>query len=156
MEFASKIKGEFCVTLRPEQKESILNRLAFLETELYDLESLKSTTWETYSNVREIRRNIERIAENAANACIDIGKITLAGEITEMPATYKEVFQKLGGLKIIPDQLAEELTELVDIRNTLARQYLDLKWGKIKYFLKEGPRIVKEFASLTQKLLPPA
>jgi uncharacterized protein YutE (UPF0331/DUF86 family) len=49
--------------------------------------------------------------------------------------------------------LSEELVELVGIRNTLAHQYLDLKWDKIKYFLKEGRRIVKEFTGLIQNMV---
>ena len=137
--------------LKLEQKESILNRLAFLEAEIEDLKKLESTTWKEYSTQSEIRRNIERLAENVANACIDIAKIILAGEAAEMPATYKEVIQKIYLIEIIPQELSDEVIKLVDIRNTLAHQYLDIKWDKIKFFLKEGLRIVKTFASLVEK-----
>ena len=61
--------------LKPEQKESILSRLAFLEAELNDLQGLQSTTWQIYSTDNTTRRNIERLAENVTNACIDIAKI---------------------------------------------------------------------------------
>ena len=117
--------------LKLEQRENITTRLAFIEGELYDLEKFRATTWETFLNVRETRRNIERMAENVANACIDIGKIVLAGEAGEMPSSYKEVLLKLGRLEVIPQALAEELAELVMIRNILAHQYLDLEWNKI-------------------------
>jgi len=123
--------------LKPEQKESILSRLAFLEAELNDLQRLQSTTWQIYSTDNTTRRNIERLAENVTNACIDIAKIVIAGEATEMPVTYKEVIQKLGLLDFIPKKLAEELIRLVDIRNTLAHQYLDLKWDKKNSFYKK-------------------
>src|SRR3989338_8471813 len=117
------------------QKESILTRLAFLEAELVDLKKIETTTWQMYSTQNDLRRNIERLAENVANACIDIGKIMIAGEAAEMPATYKEVMEKLFLLGIIPEKLATELTEIISLRNTLAHQYLDLKWDKIKTFL---------------------
>ncbi|MBI5399866.1 DUF86 domain-containing protein [Candidatus Saganbacteria bacterium] len=135
-----------------EQKESITTRLAFIETELSDLTKFKDTTWNTYQNSRDIRRNIERIAENLVNACIDIGKIILAGETDEIPGTYKEVMLKLGLKNLIPQNLAEELANLVTIRNALAHQYLDLKWDKIKGFLATGAETITQFASIAQKL----
>jgi uncharacterized protein YutE (UPF0331/DUF86 family) len=138
--------------LKPEQKESILTRLAFLEAELDDLEKLGTITWQIYNEVRDKRLNVERMVENLTNACIDIGKIILAGEAAEMPATYKEVFHKLSWLEIIPVSLADELVGLVELRNALAHQYLDLKWDKIKSFLQDGPRVIKSFAALVQKI----
>lgn len=136
-----------------EQKESIATRLAFIETELSDLEKLKQTSWLTYQNSREIRRNIERICENLANACIDIGKIILAGESIEMPESYRDVIRKLGAAEIISQKLAEDLSDLVIIRNILAHQYLDLKWDKIKIFLEKGPQVIEEFAKTAQKII---
>src|SRR3989338_8782935 len=139
--------------LKIEQKESIATRLAFIETELSDFEKLKDTSWLTYQNSRDLRRNVERICENLANACIDIGKIILAGESIEMPESYRDVIRKLGGAKIIPQKLSDDLSDLIIIRNILAHQYLDLKWDKIKSFLEKGSQIIKEFANIAQKMI---
>ncbi len=152
MDAQKEIEGGICVTpLKAEQKESIIARMAFIETELLDLERFRTTDWKTFLNNRDMRRNIERIVENIANACIDIGKIILAGEATEMPSTYKEVIEKLGLMNLISMELAEELGDLVVIRNILAHQYLDLEWEKIKQFLAKGPERVKEFIQTVQK-----
>ena len=139
--------------LKIEQKESIATRLAFIETELSDFEKLKDTSWLTYQNSRDLRRNVERICENLANACIDIGKIILAGESIEMPESYRDVIRKLGEAKIIPQKLSDDLSDLIIIRNILAHQYLDLKWDKIKSFLEKGSQIIKEFANIAQKMI---
>jgi len=138
--------------LKPEQKESIITRMAFIETELSDLERFRAVEWKTFLNERDTRRNIERIVENLANACIDIGKIILAGEAAEMPSTYREVFEKLGLMNLVPMELAEEVADLIAVRNLLAHQYLDLEWDRIKKFLAKGPEKVKEFIRAAQKI----
>lgn len=140
------------IPLKPEQKENIITRMAFIEAELSDLERLRNTDWLTFLNKRELRRNIERMVENIANACIDIGKIILAGEASEMPSTYKDIFMKLGEIKLISPELALEIGELVVLRNLLAHQYLDLEWDKIKKFLSDGLEKVKEFVRAAQKI----
>lgn len=139
--------------LKNEQKESIVTRLAFIEQEVNDFKAFEGVNWQTYSTQRDKQRNIERIAENLANASIDIAKIVLAGEAIEMPGSYKEAMQKLGLMKIIPMELAGELMELVEVRNALAHQYLDIKWDKIKFFIINGSRIINQFADLIQKFV---
>lgn len=138
--------------LKSEQKENIITRMAFIEAELSDLERFRSTDWQVFLNDRDSRRNIERIIENIANACIDIGKIILAGEAAEMPSTYKDVFLRLGALNLITLELAGEIAELVVVRNLLAHQYLDLEWDKIKKFLANGPEKVKELLQAARKI----
>jgi uncharacterized protein YutE (UPF0331/DUF86 family) len=132
--------------LKKEQKENIIERINFIEIELKDLDAkYKNVDWPTFSKDRDIRRNVERIAENVANACIDISKILLAGESTEMPGTYQEIVLKLGDINIVNEENAKKLAKLVRIRNILAHQYLDLEWEIIKDFIQEGPQVVKNF-----------
>jgi uncharacterized protein YutE (UPF0331/DUF86 family) len=139
--------------LKPEQEQSVATRLSFIETELNDLISFEAMDWPAYSKDRDKRRNLERLIENLANACIDIGKIILSGEEVEMPDNYRDVIIKLGELKIIPDKVAQNLSDLVITRNILAHQYLDLKWDKIKLFLQTGHETVSSFARKAQELL---
>ncbi|KAF0134348.1 MAG: hypothetical protein FD145_728 [Candidatus Saganbacteria bacterium] len=139
--------------LKLEQKSSIAARLAFIETELMDLEKYKATTWEVFKENRDIRRNIERITENIANGCIDISKIIFAGEALELPSTYKDVIIQLGINKIIPQKTAEELAKIAALRNILAHEYLDLEWEKIKFFITDGKKTIKEFTGVAQKII---
>ncbi|MFH1654238.1 MAG: DUF86 domain-containing protein [Pseudomonadota bacterium] len=130
--------------LNKEQRQSIIERLNFMEVELSDLEKkYKLLTWQEYSTVRDVRRNVERIIENLANAVIDISKIYLAGEQIEMPGTYQEIVLKLGETGLISDKLASDLSQLTKARNVLAHQYLDLKWELIKNTIKTAPAAIK-------------
>jgi uncharacterized protein YutE (UPF0331/DUF86 family) len=92
-----------------------------------------------------VRRNIERIIENLANACIDIAKIILAGEPVEIPGTYQDIILKLGELKIVESDLASKIAALAKARNVLAHQYLDLKWDIINPLIRDCPVFLNEF-----------
>lgn len=131
--------------LNSDQKQSILERINFIQVELNDLDDCKNITWQLYSKNREARRNVERIIENLANASIDICKIILAGETIEIPGTYQEIILRLGEQDIIDKNLASKIATLAKARNILAHQYLDLKWDLIKDLIKETPLFIPAF-----------
>jgi uncharacterized protein YutE (UPF0331/DUF86 family) len=135
------------------QKISIVKRIDFIELELKDLEEYGSLDFDTYSQNRKARRDVERISENIANGMIDIGKVILAGEDIELPETYKDIFRKLVQMKIINEELGEGLSDLVRLRNILAHQYLDIKWEMIKDFISHGKNDVKAFMPIVKKLV---
>ena len=132
--------------LNNEQKQGIIERINFLKVELADLESKYiNISWQEYKDDRDKRRNVERIVENLANACIDIAKIVLSGETIEIPGTYQEIILKLGENKIVDISLAEKVAKLARMRNVLAHQYLDLKWELIKPLIAEAPDFITKF-----------
>ena len=132
--------------LNKEQKQSIIERVNFMQVELDDLvNKCQDVNWEIYSKDREKRRNVERIIENLANASIDISKILLSGETVEIPGTYQDIILKLGEASIIKKELASKIAILAKARNVLAHQYLDLKWNLIEPLIKESPIFLKEF-----------
>jgi uncharacterized protein YutE (UPF0331/DUF86 family) len=134
------------------QKISIAKRIDFIELELKDLEEYEGLDFDTYSRNRKVRRDVERISENIANATIDIGKVILAGEEIELPETYRDIFKKLVQIQIVSDELAESLSDLVRLRNILAHQYLDIKWEMINDFIIHGRNNVKSFLTLMKKI----
>lgn len=132
--------------LKKEQRQGIIERINFIKVELLDLvDKYQDTDWTMYSQNREVRRNIERIIENMANACIDIAKILLAGETIEIPGTYQEIILKLGELSIVSRELAGKIAALAKARNVLSHQYLDYKWDLISPLIKEVPVFLNEF-----------
>jgi uncharacterized protein YutE (UPF0331/DUF86 family) len=138
--------------LSKEQKDSILERITFIQVELKDFEELAvNINWPVYQDDRHKRREIERLTENLANAVIDISKIVLAGETVEIPGTYQDIILKLGEMGIVNKELAAKLANLAKARNILAHQYLDLKWDLIKPLLENAPTFLKQFITL----LPP-
>lgn len=134
-----------------DQKEDIAQRVDFIRIQLKDLEQFNNLNWKTYNHDRNIQRNLEHLAENVANASIDICKIILAGENVTMPNTYKEIILKLEEIAILSSDQAEKIAEYAGLRNFLAHQYLDMKWDKLKAFIKDAPGDFDGFISAVLK-----
>lgn len=135
------------------QKINIAKRIDFIELELKDLEEYVGLDFDTYSKNRKVRRDVERISENIANAVIDIGKIIIVGEEIELPETYRDIFKKLVQIQFIDGELSEKLSDLVRLRNILAHQYLDIKWNLINDFLVHGKNDVMSFLHIVRKII---
>ncbi|MBI1987423.1 MAG: DUF86 domain-containing protein [Nitrospinae bacterium] len=140
--------------LNKEQAESIIRRIAFIEEELKDLGEYSDLDFKRYSTQKKVRREVERIIENVLNASIDIAKILLAGEDVEVPATYREAFEKLGEKGLLAEEVAGQIADLVRLRNVLAHQYLDLKWETIHKFIEKGPQAIREFGRSINERIP--
>ena len=139
--------------LEPVQREGIMRRLAFIDQEMEDLKACSDLDHRHYETDRIARRNVERIAENIANAAIDVAKIVSAGENLELPATYREAFLQLARAGLIPEELGDEMAHLARARNVLAHHYLDMKWDLIRRFLGDGQSAVDSFAAAIRAYL---
>lgn len=137
--------------LKKDKINDVARRLDFIKIQLGDLQEFAKIDWETYRSNRDIQRNVERLAENIANASIDICKILLAGEDVEMPNSYKEVILKLAEMKILTLEKAEKIADYANLRNVLAHQYLDIKWDKIKYFISNALTDYNDFIAIISK-----
>ncbi|MFH1826724.1 MAG: DUF86 domain-containing protein [bacterium] len=135
------------------QRENIVQRIDFIRLQLADLQELGGLNWQTYNTDRHAQRDIERLIENVANAAIDIAKIVLVGEDIEMPNGYKDIILKLGQAGVLDDKLARTMSEYAMLRNFLAHQYLDLKWEKIKDFIKNAPVVVAGYIEAVKNKL---
>lgn len=122
-------------SIPPQQRVRLLERLQFLDIELQDLAIFQNLTLDTYRNDKVQRRNIERWVENIANATIDIAKIVLASEKRKMPKSYKEALVDFGLFFGLNENEAKKISEIAQLRNILAHEYLDILYEKIKDFL---------------------
>ena len=129
---------------------SRLERIAdFIETELQDRERFRDVTQHRYRSDRDLRRNLDRWVEILINAAIDIGKIVLSSAQRPIPYTYGQI---LAELETLPDfaALSGRLQPLAALRNLMAHEYLDLRFGRITRFVDEGAGAVGELSRLTR------
>lgn len=136
-----------------EQRERLIKHLDFLKDELFDFGKFRKVTWKTYSDDRDLRRNVERWIENLVNCSIDIGKIVLASQGRPIPDTYREVLLSLEHLLPLPESFADSLSRWARLRNILAHDYLDMRWNNIKVFIHEAEPVLKELATGVEGIL---
>lgn len=67
----------------------------------------------------------------ALQECLALATHWLADEGTEVPQSYREVFQALGARGVVTSELAARLAAASGLRNLVAHQYGVLDWGRI-------------------------
>ena len=115
-----------------------LVRLAtFLDHELIDVKKFQNLNQLAYQNENDksLKRNVERWAEYLVNASIDAAKIILASEKKMIPETYRKVLGNLSQVRNFDVVIANQLGEFAKLRNTLAHEYLDLRFAQLQKFV---------------------
>lgn len=139
--------------LSPSQRHGIRVRIDFAREELADLQRYRGLTWLQYQSDRDVRRIVERIIENVANALLDISKILLSAVGQPTPGTYREIMLATATTGLAPQDVAQALATLAGLRNALAHRYLDYKWEGIRWFLSEGMDHVERWLTQCEQLL---
>lgn len=116
------------------------------------MEEFKKLTWDEYRKDRFKRRNAERWVENLVMSSLDIAKVVLASEKKEVPETYKDTL-KIFALLYFNFSFAERFSQFAELRNIVVHAYLDVKWGKIKNFIKEAESLYPEFIEGIKKII---
>jgi len=75
----------------------------FMELELNDIKGFTRIEYREYHEDRNKRRNLERCIENIVNDSLDIAKILLASQDSEIPDTYRQYFTSLSTSRLIPE-----------------------------------------------------
>lgn len=126
--------------------------LDFIDTELKDRDQFRAVTLERYRTDRNLRRNLDRWAEMLINAVIDVGKIILGSAQRPVPYTYGQILADLEASEPFSD-LAGRLKPLATLRNVLAHEYLELRFGRVTSFVADGAGTIERLAPLTDAWL---
>ncbi len=126
--------------------------LDLLEKELSDMAEFQDVTLKQYSTDRDLRRNLDRWVEILINAVIDVGKIVLSSEHHSVPQTYGQI---LFELEMVPhySTLSGRLGHLAALRNLLAHEYLDIRYGRVRGFIDEGVEAIRDMYEISRKWL---
>jgi uncharacterized protein YutE (UPF0331/DUF86 family)/predicted nucleotidyltransferase len=118
-------------------RHRLVRLLTFLNLELRDVKKFENLDQLAYQNEndRGLKRNVERWAECLVNASIDAAKIILASEKKMIPETYREVLENLVQINGFNPAIASQLGEFAKLRNTLAHEYLDLRFVQLQKFV---------------------
>lgn len=141
-------------SLSPVDQSRLERIVDFIDTELQDRERFRGVTLHRYRSDRDLRRNFDRWVEILINAAIDIGKIVLSSAQRPIPYTYGQILAELEALPHFA-ALSGRLQPLAALRNLMAHEYLDLRFGRIARFVDEGAGAVGELAQLTRTWISP-
>lgn len=119
--------------------------MRLLRTEVSLLEKKKTVNREDYVRDIEIQHVVERALQQSIQACIDIGARIIALRNLKTPGTYHEIFTVLEESKLIPRKLADQMSELVGLRNVLVHKYRWIEHEEVYRHLQESLPVLKRF-----------
>lgn len=139
--------------MEKEFKFRLVKHIEFLGNELKDYPVFKTLAWQEYNADRNIRRNVERWIENIINSSVDISKVVLTAEGRSLPDTYKETIKKLSIAPGFDEEIMDNLSRRVTLRNIISHEYLDIRWASIKKFIEETEGMYSIFLDSVKKYL---
>jgi len=83
---------------------------------------------------------------------VDIAKIVLESSELPPPNTYRDIVLALPALGVLDEPLAQQLGNMVRLRNIVAHEYLDIRWASLRRFIDEAPAAVEEFMASIERL----
>lgn len=139
--------------MEKEFKFRLVKHIEFLENELKDYPAFKGLAWREYNADRNVRRNVERWIENIINSSVDISKVVLTAEGHSLPDTYKETIKKLSLVPGFDEEIMDNLSRRVTLRNIISHEYLDIRWASIKKFIEETEGMYSIFLDSVKKYI---
>ena len=142
-------------SLTDQDKQRLIERLAFVENELTERDKFKAIDQRTFmdENNRSPRRDMERWAENILNATIDISKIMLASEKKSIPQTSEDNLRMFGYVVGFDEATVETFASWGKFRNSLAHDYLDIRFSKLYKFIDAMEQIYPMFLKFVKSAL---
>lgn len=123
----------------------ILTYLRELNDALEDWENYQSISIDDLREDRDKRNMVLHAMLVSIQAAIDIATYIIAQRGLEKPSTYRETFEILGKEEIIPEDLADGLSDLAGFRNVLVHIYWGLNLEEVYSVLQNDLRLLKQF-----------
>ena len=104
-------------------------------------------------NNKTPRRDMERWVENILNATIDISKIMLASEKKSIPQTSEDNLRVFGYAVGFDDTIVEIFAGWGKFRNSLAHDYLDIRYAKLRKFVDDIETVYPKFVEFVKQTI---
>ncbi|MEK4875806.1 DUF86 domain-containing protein [Bacillus sp. FSL W8-0102] len=120
-------------------RNKVEDRLTYLEVRLSLLET--QTDWKTGIE----KAALERVAHSIIEAVIDTGNDIIDGFIMRDPGSYDDIVDILLDEKVITEELAASLKEIISLRKMLVQEYTTIDHQKVDQVFKKNLELLKQF-----------
>ena len=140
-------------SLTDRDREDLKRTIDFVEEQMGLYPVYREFTQREYESEPRKRNEMERWLENIINAVIDISKVYLASNHRLIPPTYRENVARAAREFGLEDGIVEVFEKWVRLRNTLAHEYLDLKWKGLTDFAQTSEPLIRQFVDAAKKFV---
>jgi len=131
-------------------KNVIEARLKKLDDYQKSLQRFQGLSLTEYRKDDDIQTIVERKLQLAIQTCIDISNYIIARKNLHIPDEEENIFQVLAQNGIIKDSLAERMKGMVNFRNILVHEYMEIDNEIVHQHLNEN---LKDFDSFARSIV---
>ena len=131
-------------------KNVIEARLKKLDDYQKSLQRFQGLSLTEYRKDDDIQTIVERKLQLAIQTCIDISNYIIARKNLHIPDEEENIFQVLAQNGIIKDSLAERMKGMVNFRNILVHEYMEIDNEIVHQHLNER---LKDFDSFARSIV---
>ncbi len=128
-------------------REKIDSTLAYME-ELYSLFK-QQDSWNSAMD----KLALERIAHLLIESVIDVGNSMIDGFIMRDPGSYEDIIEIMLDEKVVTDEDAKGLTELIRYRKNLVQEYASLDHAELVAVLDRDAAAIERFPASIRRYL---
>lgn len=88
-----------------------------------------------------------------AQATIDLAESVTSYKDLRKPTTMRESFRVLQEAEIIPQDLAQKLSQMVGFRNVMAHDYEDVNYDTVYDILQQGLEDIESFVDTIEEAI---
>jgi len=133
--------------------EGITGHLRELDEATGDWERYRSITLSELKTDRDRLNMVLHALLVGIQASIDIANHLIAARTSRRPETYRESFAILRDEGLVPEDLADQLSDLAGFRNVLVHVYWRLNLDEVYGVLQEDLPTVNRFRDLVRAML---
>lgn len=131
----------------------LLTQLDLLDEYARDLRDSQPLSLDAYTSDKRLRRYAERMLQMAAEACIRIGIGVLTREGFRDPDNHHDIFTVLGEHRVLPLELVDSMTALIELRNLLVYEHDTLEDSMVYGYLKKHLDDLRDFSNAIREHL---
>jgi len=133
--------------------EGITGHLRELDEATGDWERYRSITLSELKTDRDRLNMVLHALLVSIQASIDIANHLIAARTSRRPETYRESFEILCDEGLVPEDLADQLSDLAGFRNVLVHVYWRLNLDELYCVLQDDLPVVNRFRDLVRAML---
>ena len=122
-------------------------RLAKILEEIEFLKSIRTQQLKEFLNDGKSLRSTAKAIETIVQSIIDISSHIVAQNHWGVTDTYRTTIALLAKNKVIPEELSDNLQQVVAMRNILVHQYLDIDfrivWESLDELVLDTPKFIR-------------
>lgn len=122
-----------------------------MEETLEELYKLKKLSKEDFLHVPKNYLSTQRALEICINICIDVASHIISVDAKKKPETYRQIFDILAEIKVIPSNFKEIMKKMVGFRNILTHIYMEIDNIMIYQIIQENLSDFKKFKQFIYK-----